>query len=200
MGKRSTAVSLWICLAASGFFLLAASTAWPVEFAAQMVLCQGSKAMPGKIYVKDGKMRQEFIDAEGHTVTIVRRDKKLIWVLLPLEKLYVEMPLTNKLPGQFLQVPPEAMAKRRLGSEKVNGYEADKIEVTLRGGDSGVRKEIYWVPEKLGLPVKMVCRERNLCLEYRDIREGQVAELLFEVPPGYQKQAQPDGRTLRHWD
>ena len=158
-----------------------------VDFSARMMLKDGSKLMPGNVYIKDGKMRQEFLDAEGQSITIVRQDKKLIWVLLPETMSYVELPLRSRLPGQFLQVPPDAVSKRRVGQEIVNGYLADKYEVTVRGGDGALQKQTFWVATKLGMPVKMVCPETNFCLEYRSIREGQVAERLFEVPPGYQK-------------
>jgi hypothetical protein len=157
-----------------------------VEFSAQMMLKDGGKLMPGKLYVKDGKMRQEFLDAEGQSITIVRQDKKLVWVLLPADKTYVELPLKSHLPGQFLQVPPDAVSKRLVGQETMNGYQVERYEVTVPGAE-GLQKQTYWVATKLGMPVKMVCDQRNFCLEYRSIREGQVAERLFEVPPGYQK-------------
>jgi len=158
-----------------------------VEFSAQMMLKDGGKLMPGKLYVKDGKMRQEFLDEEGQTITIVRQDKKLIWVVLPAEKSYVELPLKTRLPGQFLQIPPDAVSKRQVGQETLNGYVADKYEVTVRGGTGGLQRQTFWVAPKLGMPVKMVCSEDNFCLEYRSIREGQVADRLFDVPPGYRK-------------
>ncbi len=158
-----------------------------VEFSARMMLKDGGKLMPGNIYIQDGKMRQEFLDAEGQSITIVRQDKKLIWVLLPETKSYVELPLRSRLPGQFLQVPPDAVSKRRVGQETVNGYLADKYEITIRGGAGGLLKQTFWVATKLGVPVKMVCPDTNFCLEYRSIKEGQVAARLFEVPPGYQK-------------
>lgn len=172
--------------------LLALVWALPVgagaaEFSAQMLLKDGPKTMPGKIYIKDGKMRQEFLDEEGQTITIVRQDKKVIWVILPQDKAYVEMPYKGRMPGQFLQMPPEALQKRRVGTEVVNGYLADKFEVTVRGGPGRLTKQTIWVAQKLGTPVKMVCRDGNFCLEYRRIKEGRVAERLFELPPGYTK-------------
>ncbi|MFZ2089236.1 MAG: hypothetical protein WAU47_11715, partial [Desulfobaccales bacterium] len=39
------------------------------EFSATMVLKEQGRDTSGKIYVKDGKMRQEFLDDRGHTIT-----------------------------------------------------------------------------------------------------------------------------------
>lgn len=172
-------------------------TLWAAEFSAQLILKDGGKTMPGKIYVQDGKMRQEFQDEEGQTVTIVRPDKKVIWIVVPQEKTYGEMPLKTRLPGQFLQMPPDALKKLRVGTETVNGYVADKYEVTVKGGKQGVMQQTIWVAQKLGLPIKMNSPEQNFSLEYRNIREGKVAEHLFAPPPGFRKMTSPIGFTMR---
>jgi hypothetical protein len=160
--------------------------AWGAEFSAMMMVKDGSKVMPGKIQVHDGKMRQEFADERGQTITIVRPDQKVVWVILPRQRTYMEIPLTTKLPGQFIQIPPQALGKRRVGQERVNGYDAEKYEVSVPVGRS-LEKQTYWVATKLGLPIKMECRERHFSLEYKSIREEKVPDRLFNLPPGVQK-------------
>jgi len=160
---------------------------WGAEFSAKMVLTQQGQNMPGKIYVKDKKMRQEFIDDRGHTITIVRRDKNRVWVIMPAENTYVDMPLGLHLPGQFLQIPPEAMSRRQVGTEEMAGFQVDRIEVTLRGGPLGVTRQTFWVAPKLGVPIKTVSADRQYAVEYRDIKENKLEDRLFEVPPGCQR-------------
>ena len=70
--------------------------AWGAEFSASMLVKDDAKVMPGKIYVHDGKMRQEFVDERGQTITIVRPDLKVVWVILPQQGSYMEIPLTQK--------------------------------------------------------------------------------------------------------
>jgi outer membrane lipoprotein-sorting protein len=166
--------------------LIFSGPAAAAQFSALMMIKDGDKVMPGKIYQQDGKLRQEFSDDLGRTVTIVRPDKKVVWVILPLERAYLEMPLKKKLPGQFLQMPPEAVSKRQVCKETVNGCETEKFEVTVRGGQ-GLERQTVWVSTKLGTPVKMECKERRFCLEYKSIKEGVQPDRLFEVPPSYQK-------------
>jgi len=55
------------------------------SFSASMLVKDDAKIMPGKILVSNGKMRQEFTDERGQTITIVRPDLKLVWVILPLQ-------------------------------------------------------------------------------------------------------------------
>lgn len=194
-GKRpkSRGLGWWALL----IILAVPGLAAAAEFSAQMVVKDGDKIMPGKIYVQDGKMRQEFLDEAGQTVTIVRPDKKVIWVLMPQEKTYFEMPLKARLPGQFIQIPPEALQKRLLGTETVNGYVANKFEVTVRGGKEGMMKQTIWEAQKLGVPIKAVCGERDFSIEYRNIKEGPVAARLFNLPPGFKKIATPTSFTMK---
>jgi hypothetical protein len=170
-----------------GALLVGMGTSEAAEFSARMLLKNAEQVMPGKIYVKDDKLRQEFLDENGHTVTIVRRDKRLVWVVLPWERTYVELPLGLNLPGQFLQIPKDAVSQRRVGTEQLEGYEVERVEVTLRGGTTGILRQTYWVAKKLGLPIKTVCAERRFSVEYTQIREGRQEDRLFEVPPGFKK-------------
>jgi len=166
--------------------LMVPGVAWGAEFSAMMRIKDDAKVMPGKIYVSEGKMRQEFVDERGQTITIVRPDQKVVWVILPLQRSYMEIPLTKKLPGQFIQIPIQAVGKRLVGKERLNGYDVEKIEVSVPIGQ-GQEKQTYWVATKLGLPIKMECRERQFSLEYQSIREEKVPDRLFNLPPGLQK-------------
>jgi len=160
--------------------------AWGAEFSALMMVKDDAKIMPGKIQVSDGKLRQEFADEGGQTITIVRPDLKVVWVILPRQRSYMEIPLTTKLPGQFIQIPPQALQKRLVGQERLNGYDTEKYEVSVPVGRN-LEKQTYWVAAKLGLPIKMECRERQFSLEYKSIREEKVPDRLFALPPGLQK-------------
>ena len=160
--------------------------AWGVEFSASMLVKDDAKIMPWKIQVSDGKLRQEFADEGGETITIVRPDLKVIWVILPRQRSYMEIPLRTKLPGQFIQIPPQAVGKRLVGQERLNGYDTEKYEVSVPVG-RGLEKQTYWVAAKLGLPIKMECRERQFSLEYKSIREEKVPDQRFNLPPGLKK-------------
>jgi hypothetical protein len=155
-----------------------------------MQVKDGDKVMPGKIYVRDGQMRQEFSDETGQTVTVVRPDKKVIWVILPRERTYTEVPLKPRLPGQFIQMPPNAMQKRLLGKEQLQGYETEKYQFAIPGGQ-GLEFQTIWIAPKLGSPLKLTNNTRRFAIEYGSIKEGKLPDRLFAVPPGYKKVASP---------
>jgi outer membrane lipoprotein-sorting protein len=201
MGNRANkGAALFFKLAqlAAGLLLVLMPLTYPLsgsaaEFTAQMVLKDNDKTMPGKIFVKGDKMRQEFIDERGQSVTIVRKDKKKIWVVMPQDKVYLELPFKGELPGQFLALPADGLKKRQVCTESVSGYSTKRIQVTVPGGSAGPMIQTYWMCEKLGMPLKMECREKRFSVEYRDIKEALVEDKLFEPPPGYQKITTPAG-------
>jgi hypothetical protein len=172
--------------------LIIPTLAQGAEFSAQMIVKDGGKIFPGRIYVSDGKMRQEFVDEQGRTVTIVRPDKKVVWVIIPPHQSYLEMPLKAELPGQFLQMPPQATNKHLVGHDLIAGYEADKYQVSVPS-DRRCEIQNYWIAKKLGVPVKMECRERQFSLEYKNIKEEKVPGHLFELPAGSLKTTTTEG-------
>jgi hypothetical protein len=186
-GRRLRVVLGWLLLV-----LAVPSLATGAEFSAKMMVKDGAKVMPGRIYVQDGMMRQEFIDERGQTITMVRPDKKVIWVIIPQERVYMEMPLKTCLPGQFIQIPPQAVARHPVGHERLEGYNTEKIQVSVPGA-AGVEIQTFWVAKKLGLPIKMECRTRHFSLEYQSIKEGKVPERLFNLPVGLKKLSTPSG-------
>jgi hypothetical protein len=73
-----------------------------------------------------------------------------------------------------------------VGQEQVNGYKTDKYEVSVPG-DRRCEQQTFWVATKLGLPIKMECRQRRFSMEYKSIKEEKVPDRLFNLPPGLQK-------------
>ena len=55
-----------------------------------------------------------------------------------------------------------------MGKETVNGYEAEKYEVTVPGSLDPERQTI-WMAIKLGVPIKLVSSDKNFSVEYRYI-------------------------------
>jgi hypothetical protein len=169
---------------------LVETPAWSAEFSAQVAIKDAGKIRRGKIFFQDGKIRQEFLDKWGRTITIVRPDKKIILVVLSQDKAYMQLALKEHYPGPFIQMPPEALEKRRVGTGTVQGYAVDKYEVTVRSGEKGVEKQILWMAKQLGVPIKLVVKGRKFSIEYYNIKMVRVADWLFDPPAGFRQTSQ----------
>lgn len=163
------------------------------EYSAVMVTKTHGREIQGKVYVKGDKERREFSSPMGAHVTILRRDKKVMWNLMPGQKSYMELPISQEAMGKALNVPEEGVTKKLLGTETLNGSETEKYERTTVKADGRERKTIVWISKKLGVPIRVESADKSFTIDYKDIKEGGVDDALFEVPAGYQKMNMPAG-------
>lgn len=177
---------------------LGASLAPAAEFSAQIVQRMGSQENRGKIYFQGEKMRQEFSTKEGASISIARPDKQVMWLIMPGQKMYMEMAFDKSDLGKVMQMPKEKekAEMKLLGTETVNGYQTEKYE-TMIGGRGRQVKHYMWVSKKLGVPIKMASEDGSFSMEYQDIKEENLPASLFEAPAGYQKMAMPKGMPRR---
>jgi outer membrane lipoprotein-sorting protein len=162
------------------------------EFSAVTVTKTGGLEMQGKIFVKGDKARMEAATPMGNAVSIVRTDKKVMWMLLPGQKSYMEMPVGQEALAKALNVPEDGVAKKLLGSETLNGYEAEKYETTIKLNGREM-KSIMWISKKSGIPLRVEGADKSFSIDYKDIKEGGVDDALFEMPAGYKKMNMPGG-------
>ncbi len=171
--------------------LLWADLAQAAEFSATMITKAGGQEIPGKVYVIGENMRNE-IQAGGHTIiNIMRPDKKVVWMIMPQQKAYMEMPITQETQQKMMTLTEKQKAKmKKVGTETIDGHTCDKYETTM--DDQGKSMKVYaWMATDLGIPVKIVSEDGSFSMEYKDIKPGQVADSLFEPPQGYQKMKMP---------
>lgn len=114
--------------------------------------------MQGRMFVGDGRIRTE-ISAQGrHSVQIVDPTAGKMWMLLPQEKLYMEMPIpASAMTGVARETNPcegvPDMSCRRAGEETLNGRAAVKWQVTANRDGRSLRGAI-WTDAEHGFPVK----------------------------------------------
>jgi outer membrane lipoprotein-sorting protein len=171
--------------------VLAASWAQAAEFSATMVSQAQGQSMQGQVFVKGDKIRNDMNMGGESNITITRPDKKVVWIAMPQQKMYMEMPLSDKMQQKMMMKDPEDRAKMKLlGTETINGFDCDKYEMdTAYEGKS--LKQYVWIAKKLGMPIKSVSADGSMTMEYRDIKVGGVADSVFDLPQGYQKMDMP---------
>lgn len=176
---------IWLCLAVAISTLLA-GPAPAAEFTATIVTKSGDEQRQGKIYVKGDKFRREFNNPSGTTVFIVPGANRMMWVVEPAIKSYLEMPFDNDAFLNNLEKPKEGGGSKLVGTETLNGYATDKYEDSVKT-PTGARPGTIWFAKKLGVPIKMETSDKIFVQEYKDIKEGPVDDALFALPSGYQK-------------
>jgi outer membrane lipoprotein-sorting protein len=183
--KRLLGWGMMVVVLAVIFVLSGSSIA--AEFSADLLLKQDGKTTTGKVYVKGDKTRQEFVQEGQKQITIMRLDKGVTWVLMPAEKIYMEMSSQEgaAYDPQLDQNIKDKAEIKLLGKETVNGYVCDKYQYIYR--DTSMGTMIQWVSKKLNYPIKTEYKSASgyMLTEYKNIKEGNVQNSLFDVPGDY---------------
>ncbi|MBN2467130.1 MAG: DUF4412 domain-containing protein [Deltaproteobacteria bacterium] len=163
------------------------------EFSADMVQKAAGQTWGGKVFVKGTKMRMEMNTPAGASITITLPDEGKTLMLQPANKMYMEMTMeTPTENAAMMEKELEKIATRKLsGTETVSGYECDKYEIVYHDTSMGTMTQ--WFSKKLKFPVKMIYHGANgeVITEYKNIKESNVPEVMFQVPTGYQKMNLP---------
>jgi len=161
-----------------------------VEYSADAYMETSAMVMQGPAYFAPGKERREYSMEGMKMVTITRRDKKIIWSLMPEEKTYSEMAMpesggTGDLSGYTFDLT-------RVGSEKVNGVQTTKNKMIMTGPNGDKLGGFSWITDQ-GIVVKMdaIAMDKNskerIKSELKNLKIGHVDASVFEIPDDYTK-------------
>lgn len=162
-----------------------------VEYSADSYMEFEQGVMKGKVFHAPGKERREQ-DASGmKQVIITRMDKKVVWILMPEDKSYMEQPIKEAMEKQHdpMEYDYEYTV---IGPEKVNGMDTTKSRITAKTRNGMVFEGFMWAT-KDGILVKMdaTAKDKNsrnrVKTELKNIKIGKVDASLFEVPSNYSK-------------
>ena len=159
-----------------------AASASAMTFSADMYSSDGHN---GKIYMDTDKIRVE----TKEMISITRQDKKLVWLLMPEEKMYMEQLLNAAAMNQKHLPANDAVTddveREFILRETINGYVADKYKITINKQSS----HYEWVSSDPGITmaVKSAAIDGSWWTEYRNISLAKPSSSLFEVPADYTK-------------
>jgi hypothetical protein len=150
----------------------------------------------GKMYVNQQHMRMDLEGGPGGTaIMITNFVTKTSDTLLPQQHMYMEFnadQMQGRRAGMAPSIKPfrdpgnpcayeEGATCKNMGVEQMNGRICDRWQITDKNG----KVSNVWIDQKLHFPVKGVSDTSTW--ELTNIREGEPAASLFEIPSGYQK-------------
>jgi len=165
-----------------------------VEYAADSSMETAQGAMKGRVYHAPGKERRELNQGGERMVSIVRQDKKLVWTLMPEQKMYLEMPLGSS-PDQT-DISEWAVEQTAVGPEELDGVKTTKSKVVMKH-PRGDKLGGFWWTTADGVTVKMDMlaveggSKARIKMELKNLQVGKQDPALFEIPAGYQPMGIP---------
>jgi hypothetical protein len=158
------------------------------SFSADQIRTIGGRSTTGKIYATDQGVRIEINQRGRQAINIVRFDRKIMWVLFPSERTYMEVDDIGSAVSDLSADTAGLKTEREaIGSEQVGPYHCDKYRVRV-SYDGKVYTRVEWDARELhGFAVKKEAADGRWSTEYQNIRPGPQGASLFELPAGYRK-------------
>lgn len=204
---RGNSILKACCLAAVALFHLTAGLARAdglaepkVEYSADQYMGSGGRVTEARVYHAPGKQRMDLGAAESAQSIITRMDRKVTWVVVPDQKMYMEMSLEEGR-RKNRDITNCSFSQKTVGKESVNGIAATKSEFEASCPDKSAYGGFLWI-SKEGILVKMdaVAKGKEskdrFTLELKNLKIGRLDPKLFEVPPGYQAMQMPFGGRM----
>ena len=184
-----TRLSILVCVLAAVFTgeARAATLSAPsVEYSADRIIESEAGVMQGKVYSAKDRERTEMQMQEMQTVMIIRRDKQLGWMLMPMHKMYQQVDFAQAR-QQSGAAPDDQVEITEVGAEEIEGHASTKYKMLMKDGSAG---GFIWITTE-GIPVKMDMLSKSggeksrITMTLRNLRIGAQDPQLFEIPAGY---------------
>ena len=182
-----------IAVFVTGLFLAGSAVAYQeskVEYSADSYMETSDGITQATVYVAHGNERREFVQDGEKTVMILRHDKKVIWMLQPEDKTYME----QKMPkgGRKDDLSAYKIEQTVVGPETINGVSTTKSKIIMIGPKGDKLGGFYW-KSKEGIVVKTDVisvdkkSKERIKSELTNLKVGKQNPSLFEIPAGYEK-------------
>ena len=162
-----------------------------IEYSADQVIESEEAAMKSRIYSTPTKERKEMDQGGTPMVLITRHDKKVMWNLMPEEKMYMEM-AANKPSNDKTDLSSYKIEQTPMGQETLNGISMNKNKIIMTGKDGSKMGGFMWVTKE-GIMVKIDAiavekgRKDRFKMELTNLQIGKQPTDLFEIPKGFEK-------------
>lgn len=177
---RSLLVSLTLC----GLVAVATAPAQGVQFIAEQVTLSGGHTHRGSLYHRDDMWRIEHNDPGSIEVTIVRKDKGVMWLLLGRTKQFATMPFDPSSGSSLERSLAHEVLRETIGTEVLDGHPTTLFQVTAREGQQDVVYYQWWA-EDLQMPLRIARKDGAWIVEYKNVKLRTLSQRLFEIPLHY---------------
>ena len=165
--------------------MLLGPRAWALEFTADQVTKIQGKLQKANIYYRDTMWRIEHHTMGPVNVSIVRKDKKLVWLLLSRMKHFKTIPYS---PDQDLRVTERLdgeISRQEIGTEVRDGHPTILYEVTTKHGEL-IEEYYQWLATDIRFPMKLAKKDGSWIVEYHHVKMRPVSDYLFNLPVNFQ--------------
>src|SRR5579884_3341217 len=185
-----------IAAAGLGIWLCSPGLVTALEFTADQITRIDGHVRKANIYYRDDRWRLEHHDLNPVNVTIVRKDKQVMWLLLSRMRHFKTVPYDPEQAPKVGEKLDGEVTREEIGTETLDGHPTTLYEVTVRVGD---RTDLYyqWLANDIHFPLKLARKDGSWIVEYRHVKLRPVSDFLFQLPVNFQPLEEFDQPTKR---
>lgn len=172
-----------LCLVMLG--LVMAVPAEALEFTADQITKIDGRTHKAFIYYRDQMWRIEHHSLGPVNVTIVRKDKQVVWLLLSRMKHFKTLPYDAEQDLRVTPVLEGEIQRQEIGTEVREGHPTTLYEVTTKQGER-VEQYYQWIATDLHFPMKLAKKDGSWIVEYQHVKMRAVSDYLFNLPVNFQ--------------
>ncbi|MBX3236895.1 MAG: hypothetical protein KF814_12140 [Nitrospiraceae bacterium] len=165
--------------------LLLSGNLWALEFTADQITKIDGRISKSNIYYRDNMWRIEHHTMGPVNVSIVRKDKRVVWLLLSKMKHFKTVPYRPEQDLQVFEKLDGEVSREEIGTETREGHPTTLYEVTVKHGE---QTEVYyqWLATDIHFPMKLAKKDGSWIVEYQHVKLRAVTDYLFNLPLNFQ--------------
>ena len=162
------------------------------DYSADQVMTVSGQAIKSRVFHTAKAERREMTQSGMAIISIVRKDKNVVWSLMPGQKMYMETSI-----GKDKQVPVDlsryTVQRTPMGSETLEGLKVNKSRVSMKDASSDTAMEgLIWetadgITVKMDVSGKSSGRAMQMVMQQSNIKVGSQPASLFEIPQGFSR-------------
>lgn len=165
--------------------LFAGSPVWALEFTADRITKVDGRTGKAVVYYRDDRWRIEHHAMGPVSVSIVRKDKQVVWLLLSRMKHFKTMPYSAEQDLMVTETLTGEISREQIGTETREGHPTILYEVTTKQGEL-IESYYQWVATDLHFPMKLAKKNGSWIVEYHHVKMRSVPDSLFNLPVNFQ--------------
>ncbi|HSA62317.1 MAG TPA: hypothetical protein VLE03_08765 [Nitrospiraceae bacterium] len=158
---------------------------WALEFTADRITKMDGRTGKTVVYYRDDMWRIEHHSMGPVNVSIVRKDKQVVWLLLSRMKHFKTVPYSAEQDLRVTEKLDGEVSREQIGTETREGHPTVLYEVTTKQGE---RTEVYyqWLATDIHFPMKLAKKDGSWIVEYQHVKLRSVSDYLFQLPVNFQ--------------
>jgi hypothetical protein len=162
------------------------------EYSADSTIQNEEGTIQQKVYVTPTRERKEMLTGAGDGgIQIFRYDTRVMWILMPSEKMYMEQSMSGG-PPKGNDPSQWTYEDTAMGEETLNGVKVTKYKTIATSTDGKKYGGFSWrTKEGINLKQDLLYKEGNdkkrMLTELSNLQIGRQDPKLFEIPEGFTK-------------